>query len=124
MSEFKFFKRDEFACKCGCGTNRISDEIIMVCDSLRGECGFPFVISSGYRCEDHPIEAVKSQPGAHQGGMAADIACSGDRAQTLIRHALNYGITRIGINQKGSHSSRFVHIDVDNSRVSPAIWTY
>ncbi len=124
MSEFRFFKREEFACKCGCETNEIRDQIILVCDALREKCDFPFVISSGYRCENHPIEAAKVKPGSHQGGYAADIACSGARAQTLIRHALNEGITRIGINQKGSHSGRFVHIDVDKGRVSPAMWTY
>ena len=42
-------------------------------DELRDRCGFPFVITSGYRSPQHPIEAKKDVPGTHAQGIAADI---------------------------------------------------
>ena len=58
------FKEEEFSCK-HCGKNGISHELINKLQSLRTELDFPFIITSGYRCEDHPIEAKKKTPGTH-----------------------------------------------------------
>ena len=91
-------------------------------DDIRERAGFPFVVTSGYRCEDHPIEARKSAPGAHTTGKAIDIAVSGEKALRLIELAQQAGIKRIGVNQKGS--GRFIHLDVCHDRPSPAIWSY
>jgi zinc D-Ala-D-Ala carboxypeptidase len=91
-------------------------------DSIRAMAGFPFVVTSGYRCPDHPIEARKSAPGAHTTGKAIDIAVTGHRALRLIELAQQAGIQRIGVNQKGN--GRFIHLDVCDDRPSPAIWSY
>lgn len=91
-------------------------------DSIRAMAGFPFVVTSGYRCPDHPIEAKKSAPGAHTTGKAIDIAVKGHRALRLIELAQQAGIQRIGVNQKGN--GRFIHLDVCDDRPSPAIWSY
>ena len=50
MSNWKNFKLDEFKCK-HCGENEIEYELIDKLQSLREDLGFPFIISSGYRCE-------------------------------------------------------------------------
>ena len=55
---FKYFSRDEFVCQAT-GENEIEDELIHALDELREHCGFPFVITSGYRSPDHPIELRK-----------------------------------------------------------------
>ena len=34
-------------------------------DALREVCGFPFIITSGYRSPNHSIEAAKAKPGTH-----------------------------------------------------------
>lgn len=91
-------------------------------DSIRAMAGFPFVVTSAYRCPDHPIEAKKSAPGAHTTGKAIDIAVKGHRALRLIELAQQAGIQRIGVNQKGN--GRFIHLDVCDDRPSPAIWSY
>ena len=70
---FKYFTKDEFVCKTT-GENEIEDELIFALDELREHCGFPFVITSGYRSPYHPIELRKKQPGTHAQGIAADIA--------------------------------------------------
>lgn len=93
-------------------------------DDIRVACGFPLPITSGYRCPHHPIELAKDEPGAHASGQAVDIQVSGERALRLIEVALAHGITRVGINQKGPHTHRFIHLDICPDLPSPAIWTY
>ena len=53
-----------------------------------------------------------------------DILVSGEQAMTLIKIAIEEGINRIGVAQKGDHASRFIHLDMDISRPSPRIWSY
>ena len=65
---FKYFTRDEFVCK-STGENEIEDELIHALDELREHCGFPFVITSGYRSPNHPIELGKKQPGTQHRGL-------------------------------------------------------
>lgn len=116
------FTLSEFACKCGCDSDgsEMDEAFLLALQDLRTQAGFPFRITSGYRCPKHPIEARKAAPGAHSRGVAADIAVSGVRALELLRLALNdERFNGIGVNQKGD--GRFVHLDMDQ-RI--AIWSY
>jgi len=124
MSEWKNFRLEEFACK-HCGKNKIEHELVDKLQSLREDLGFPFIISSGYRCKEHPIEARKSKPGTHAEGIAVDIACSHKQALQIVSVAEGYGFTGIGVNQKGN--GRFIHLDISKaeaSRPRPHIWSY
>ena len=116
-----YFSDEEFLCQ-HCGEKGIREEIVDRLNAMREDCGFPFVISSGYRCSNHPIEARKSKPGAHAAGYAADISVRNGYALAVIKSAMQNGIDRIGINQKGD--GRFIHVDVDPDRPSPAVWSY
>ena len=58
MSKLRYFNEMEFVCK-HCGRVNMSPTFLYRLDELRHRCGFPFVITSGYRCKDHPIEAKK-----------------------------------------------------------------
>ena len=53
------FHPEEFACQ-HCGENGISELLLDKLQLLRTELDFPFKITSGYRCKDHPIEKKKS----------------------------------------------------------------
>jgi hypothetical protein len=120
-----FFSAKELTCKCGCNTIEFDLTFLATLNAIREECGFPFALSSAYRCPKHPIEARKTKPGAHSSGKAVDIACSGERALEVIRVAQKHGISRIGIQQKGS--GRFIHLDgctEADGLPSPAIWSY
>ena len=117
----KYFHPDEFRCQ-HCGSEGIKSSFTEKLDAIREECGFPFLISSGYRCPEHPIEAKKEKPGAHSTGHAADIAVTGEQAIRVLEIAIKHGIKRIGVNQKGG--GRFIHLDTDPDRPSPAIWSY
>ena len=121
---YKYFTADELKCQ-HCGEEGIDGYFMAKIDNLREELGFPFPVTSGYRCSDHPIEARKKAPGAHTTGQAVDIGVSGNEAYMLIEAAIRDNFTGIGINQKGD--SRFIHLDIiphSSSSPRPWIWSY
>lgn len=114
--KLKHFQIGEFNCS-HTGRNLMQDDFLVALDELRGVCGFPFHINSGYRDPSHPEEAKKPTPGVHTQGIAADIrALSGSHKFEIVRHAIALGFTGIGI------ASTFVH--VDRRKGTPVIWTY
>ena len=106
---YKYFTEDEMKCT-HCGSYEMDHDFMQKLDQLREDMGFVFPITSGYRCEKHPIEARKSKAGAHSTGQAIDIGVRGEKAHILLDAALQAGFTGIGINQKGSNG-RFIHLD-------------
>ena len=121
---FKYFTELELRCTC-CQKDGINLEFMEKIENLREALSFPFIVTSGYRCPEHPIEAVKASVGAHTTGRAIDISVRGEEAYRLIKGDLNIGFKGIGVNQKGD--SRFVHIDdIQNSpeRPRPWVWSY
>jgi len=112
----KHFSISEFDCQ-HTGENRMEQDFLSKLDSLREACGFPFVITSGYRSPDHPLEAVKEIPGTHAQGIAADIKItSSAQRYTIIREALAHGFTGLGV------AGDFIHVDTRGT--VPVIWTY
>ena len=110
-----------------CGAKRMQPHFMEHIIVLRELLGFPFVVTSAYRCPDHPIEAAKEAPGAHTTGMAIDIQVYGNNAHRLLDAALRAGFSGIGISQKGDHSTRFIHLDKIGSlegRPRPTVWSY
>jgi zinc D-Ala-D-Ala carboxypeptidase len=117
----RYFDQDEFLCH-HCGKGTLDEDFGFLLDDIRHDCGFPFLLSSAYRCPEHPIEKRKSKPGAHAMGYAVDIAVIGEQALKVIQVAQAHGVKRIGINQKGK--GRFIHLDAAPGLPSPAIWSY
>ena len=118
--DLDYFTREEFACQYT-GENEISDRLLLKLDMLRHRCGFPFVITSGYRSEDHPIEAKKEKAGTHAQGIAADIKVnSGVQRFRIVQEAISMGFSGIGV------ASSFVHVDIRDldGNESPVMWTY
>jgi zinc D-Ala-D-Ala carboxypeptidase len=112
----KFFNIAEFNCQ-HTGENRMEQAFLDKLDALREHCGFPFVITSGYRSPDHPLEAVKEIPGTHAQGIAADIKITNSAQRyTIIREALAHGFTGLGV------AGDFIHVDTRGT--VPVIWTY
>jgi uncharacterized protein YcbK (DUF882 family) len=112
----KYFKLKDFNCQ-ETGENKMNIEFLDMLDSLRDVCGFPFVVTSGYRSPSHSIEKVKINPGTHAKGIATDIKITngGDR-YTVVQEAIKAGFTGIGI------AKDFIHLDIRTS--TPVIWTY
>jgi len=118
--DLDYFTREEFACQYT-GENEISDRLLLKLDLLRARCGFPFVITSGYRSKDHPIEAKKETPGTHAQGIAADIKVTdGIQRFKIVEEAIKMGFSGVGV------ASSFVHVDIRDldGNEHPVMWTY
>ena len=112
----KYFKKAEFDCQ-HTGNNEMKLEFLRALEQLREACGFPFVITSGYRDPSHPIEAKKSTVGTHAQGIACDIAVNGGNQRFIIaQEAAKLGFGGIGV-AKG-----FMHVDTRES--TPVMWVY
>lgn len=125
-ADWPHFRPQELACR---KTGRLTFDpaFLDTLERLRALCGFPLVIGSGYRSPEHNVEVSDTGlDGAHTTGRAVDVTIYGDRAFTLVAHAISVGIRRIGIAQKGDLRSRFIHLDVvqDPAFPSPRVWSY
>lgn len=121
----RYFQVSEFSCKgsncCG-GANLMQSAFLEELDELRHRCGFPFVITSGFRCPVHNARVSSTgSTGPHTTGRAADIAVSHERATEVLQHALAMKFTGFGVNQKGG--GRFLHLDT-LGRPTRTIWSY
>lgn len=124
----RHFEHSEFDQKGLPGSGfKMDRDFLIHLDELRERCGFPFVVSSGYRTPDYNASVSNTgTTGPHTTGKAADILVSGAEAYTLLRYAMSMGVfTGIGIKQIGS--DRFIHLDtcekVDGI-ARPAVWSY
>lgn len=116
------FKAEEFRCK-HCGADGIKTSLLDKLQAMRTEYAKPMIITSGYRCPQHPQEASKPIPGAHALGMAADIAVQGSEAHRVLSLAFKHGFNGIGVQQKGA--SRFIHVDICTTELPrPMVWSY
>ena len=118
--DLDYFTKKEFACQ-HTGENEIKDTFLLKLDLLRARCGFPFVITSGYRSPEHPIESRKEKAGTHAQGIAADIKVSdGVQRFRIVQEAISLGFSGIGV------ARGFVHVDIRNldGNESPVMWTY
>lgn len=118
----KYFKPHEFDSpdKPGSGLN-MDYKFMLILDQIRGACGFPFPITSGYRTLDHNDTLKDSVDGsAHTKGLAADIGgiMNGRQRYLVMSEAEKRGITRIGI------GDRFIHLDLDPAKPQEVYWVY
>lgn len=116
----KYFKDDEFKCRCGCGMDT-EPELKSLMDLARGKAGVPFVITSGARCIAHNIAVGGKPNSAHTRGLAADIKFyDSAMAFKMLGVFFNLGVNRIGYNQK----HKFFHVDIDESLPQNVFFDY
>ena len=115
-SMVEHFKKEEFECKCGCGQNNISDELVLLLEIARKKAGVPFVINCGCRCEKHNKEVGGVEDSAHTKGLAVDISIRDDESRFIIVSALlSQGFKRVLL------YDTFIHVDMDLSKPNPLL---
>jgi len=130
MTEYNFFPFSELACQKGhcpyCGGKADMDhEFMELLVDMRVEAGFPFPLSSAYRCPEYNSRVSDTgRNGPHTTGKSVDVKVYGKRAHRLMCIALASGITGIGIMQKGPHEGRFLHLDTLTGDTRPWPWSY
>ena len=123
---WEYFSVDELKCK-GTDECEMDEEFMKKLEALRHEFNEPMIVSSGYRHKSYNqvIGGAKNSP--HLYGKAVDVVISGKSAYRLMKLAIQYGFTGIGVSQRGPHEKRFLHIDtMENSDTHPRpwIWSY
>lgn len=82
----KYFRREEFACKCGRHCNGFpvepDEELLKVLDEIRETVG-PVYVNSGIRCKLHNANEGGASNSRHLYGDAADIRCAGKTPRQL-----------------------------------------
>ena len=127
------FTLHEMACRgtdcqgtgVGCGTCEMVPAFMDLLQQIRNEYGKPMIVTSGYRCPAHNAKvSTTGKNGPHVLGEAVDIKVYGRDAHRLIKIAIAYGMTGIGVKQHGPHDGRFVHLDTLQGETRPWIWSY
>jgi len=112
-----FFKKEDFACRCGCGLNNISFDLVRKLNIARFLCGFPFIVNSAVRCISHNKFVSGSVSSSHLLGFAVDIAVKSPLQRfKMVQVLMSLGFDRIGIYKD------FIHIDIDPFKTQNVIW--
>jgi uncharacterized protein YcbK (DUF882 family) len=104
----KYFKRDDFACKCGCGFKAVDRELSDVLTDIREHFDSPLYITNACRCTKHNAEVGGRPNSYHIKAMAADISVKGVTPERVQDYVLNKYPNSKGI---GCYNT-FTHIDV------------
>jgi len=116
----KYFKISEFDDPTEPGTGMLMDVgLLDMLEEVRERCGFPFIITSGYRSPSHNREVGGKANSDHVTGNAVDIAIStGTQRFLIVKHALEVGFRRIGVKKNCVHLGNSVVLPQD------VLWTY
>lgn len=69
----KYFKRSEFACKCGCGFDTVDFDLLNIVTTIRTNFNKPTFITSGCRCVHHNLAIGGATNSFHLEAKASDI---------------------------------------------------
>lgn len=108
----KYFKREEFKCKCGKYCDgypvEMSEELIRVADRVRDHFGKPMIVSSGVRCERHNANVGGVSGSRHKLGKAMDFRVDGFSASSVLEYVQKQPQIRYSY----AIDSNYVHMDV------------
>lgn len=109
----KYFKRSEFACKCGKHCNgyptEMDEDVVKVVDDARKHFGAPGTVSSGLRCATHNANVGGVSNSRHLKGKAVDISIAGVSGNTLKTYFEKQSKVRYTYVIEGN----WVHVDVE-----------
>ena len=87
----------------------MNPDVMRKVQQLRDYMGQPLILTSAYRCPEHPIEAAKVTPGQHSNGLAVDIYVTDGYMEAKI---IAYAIKELDV--KGfayNKENMFIHLD-------------
>lgn len=110
MGKYRHFTDEESA--------GVSDEVMGRLDAARDLCGFPIVMTCGYRSPEHNANIGGAPDSAHCKGLAVDVAAPvGQFEREKLIWALGLsGFKRLEL------CSRHLHLDTDGSKPTPCCW--
>lgn len=120
-----YFKKEEFTCKCGCGSNKTVSKLVSTLDIIRASIGAPVIIISGTRCQAHNDRQKGSvKNSSHITGEAADFQVKGFNAKQLIERV--YSLYKQGrlpyLKYCYCPGQNTVHVDVDAKKTRSRVF--
>lgn len=108
----KYFKRSEFACKCGKYCNGYpaepQEKLIKVADKVREHFGSPATVSSGLRCTTHNANVGGVSNSRHLSGKAMDFSIKGKTASQVLAYVQQQSDIRYAY----AIDNSYVHMDI------------
>lgn len=113
FNNIKYFSRDEFFCKCGCGSGRIDIRLVKILDDIREHYGAPIIVTSGVRCPSHNeyVGGVSNSWHLNKHNKATDFYVQGQGSGEVNRYCqvlVSQGVLRYSY----AIDSGAVHIDI------------
>ena len=122
MSTYEFFSDEELTCQCGCGQMAMDAQFMRKVVEGRRVLGFPFIVTSGYRCSEHNNNVSGSgYNGPHTLGRAIDIKASSRQKFLVMNYFKDEGMTRFGVARSFIHFDDLTEHDLFDEEV---VWTY
>lgn len=88
-NSIKYFKKEEFTCKCGCGQNNMHLEVVKIADEIREHFGNACIVNSASRCIKHNKNVGGVANSRHLSGKAVDLYVKGVNGDTLLAYTKN-----------------------------------
>lgn len=109
----KYFKKDEFRCKCGgkyCNGFPVEMDLklVKIADGVREHFGRPVTVSSGVRCETHNARVGGVSGSRHKYGKAMDFCVKGIPSSIVLPYVQQIP----GVNYAYAIDGSYVHMDV------------
>lgn len=102
------FSRSEFACKCGCGFDDVSKELVLTLQDLRDHFGEAVNVTSACRCKAHNAKVGGAKASKHLLGVAADVKVRNKSLFSVYEYLSKKYSGKFGVIEYSS----FVHIDM------------
>jgi len=109
------FKKHEFVCP-HCGIEDMDYKFMVKLYQARVISNFPFLITSGYRCEEHNTKIGGAKNSAHLSGKAADI---NDNRDPVKRARIMNCCKAAGIKQFEVSRDGHIHVMDDDTKPTP-----
>lgn len=128
MKSSKYFRLEEFQCKCGnckMPQNVPPDKLVEKLEDIREHFAAPLIIRSGYRCKEHNARVGGAPSSRHLKGDAVDFIVQGVPTAVVYEYVeKRFSKDLIGLAIKHNASNKyagFVHLD---TRGKNARWEY
>ena len=105
----KYFKKAEFACRCGCGADKMEEKLIGAADKVRDHFDAPINVTSGRRCAKHNANVGGVSNSRHLSGKAMDFSVTGFSASSVLDYVQKLPEIRYAY----AIDSKHIHMDIN-----------